>query len=253
MKVKFIGGFLLAGAVVLLTACPGKKDTLDSITKDLGNDDRLSLSFDKAMPEAGMSKTSYGVESFLTYADPQDLICGEPFRIKYKAGIPIWRIPKIIQPTCPTMIPFEKADLFKNVLASLDKNQFGALKEVKLANGAALLGNDAYYRQYSAMKTDAFEDSALANLDGSKFLLLRSSEDMFKGANRDFYGTANLTGLVTAKKINWKDILVPRLKGCFDPLILKQIKDQLVRINPDVYKNLAVRQIGQDSAIAVLQ
>ncbi len=255
MKLKFIGGVALLTALVSLTACPGKAktDTLDAITKDLEGSDQLSLSFEKAMPEAGLSKTSYGRESYLTYADPQDLICGEPFRIRYKSGIPVWRIPKMIVPTCPTMIPFEKINLFKGVLAALDKNQFGALKEVKLQNGAALLGSEAFYRPYSALRTDAFDDSALANIDGAKFLLLRSPNDMFTGATRDFYGTANLTGMLGEKKINWKDIFVPTLKGCFDPEILKLIKDRLIRINPELYKGLDVRPLGQDAAFSVLR
>jgi hypothetical protein len=104
-------------------------DRIDAIVKDLSLDS-YSFSFSKAMPEAGVTKTAYGADNYLVYADPQDLICPEPIIFRYKK-IPIWKRPNFIQPTCPDMsIDIKKLTQVQNVIAKADPAQYGSLKGI---------------------------------------------------------------------------------------------------------------------------
>src|SRR6187431_873469 len=81
MKPKvFFSAIAIIAVAVILAGCPTtKQERLDDIVKDL-NKESYSLSFETAMPEKGISQTQYGAESFLAFADPQDLICPDPIR-----------------------------------------------------------------------------------------------------------------------------------------------------------------------------
>ena len=76
-------------------------DRINAIVKDLALDS-YSLSFEKAIPSGGITQTAYGADNYLAFADPQDLICPDPIRLRFKR-IPIWKRPNFILPTCPDM------------------------------------------------------------------------------------------------------------------------------------------------------
>src|SRR5690349_2902211 len=51
-------------------------DRIDAIMKDLSVNS-YSLNFDQAMPESGITRTAYGVDNYLAFADPQILKCSK--------------------------------------------------------------------------------------------------------------------------------------------------------------------------------
>lgn len=226
-------------------------DRLAEILKDLDRES-YSLSFDKAIDGAGIKQTSYGAESLLAFADPQDLICPEPFRLKIRR-VPIWRIPIRVLPTCPTMIPFEKFNGINEFLAKADPAQFGSMKAIKVDGGGALLATERFTASFANAKLDKY-DEALSNLDGAKFLILNAGGggDTL-GMPRDFYGYGDINSAVLKKyKVSLKDILKPQLKGCFDILVLERLKELLGRVNPTTYRDLTVTPLAQDKNIGIL-
>jgi hypothetical protein len=250
-NVFFLAAFLVT--VYLFTSCkPGNKsDRLDDIVKDL-SDNNYSLSFDKTYPDFGITKTSYGAESFIAYADPQDVICPEPWRARFpRSRVPIFRIPKIVQPTCPTMIPLDIADKVAGILSKADPTEFAGLKQIKLSNNKnVLLANEKFTSQYTALKADMIDDSVTNGLDDSKFLLLEDFGNLTPGFTRNFYGNANMDDII--KKIDFFHIVRPILIGCFDPQILTSLKDKLAAINPATYQSLQLTRLDQDSTVGVL-
>jgi hypothetical protein len=251
MQTKFFSFLALFALTSFFISC--KNQRLDNIVKDLANDS-YSLSFDKTYPDYGITKTSYGAENYLVYADPQDVICPEPWRVRFpKTKIPVYGIPKIVQPTCPTMIPIDIRDRLSALLAKADPAVFGGLKSINVDGGKVLLANEKFTAQYANLKPDMMDDSVLNNLDANKYLLLQAPENMYAGFSRGFYGNANLNELILTKsKIDFKKIFRPIYIGCFDPVIMTSLKDKLALINPQVYKSLQIHQLPEDGRIAVL-
>ena len=227
-------------------------DRIDAIVKDLSLDS-YSFSFSKPMPNAGITRTAYGADNYLVYADPQDLICPEPIRIRYKS-IAIWKRPNFIQPTCPDMaIDVNKLTQVQDIIAKADPAQYGALKGIKISNGGAALAGGQFIKSYSGLQLDKL-DAMTKGFDPARYILLGAPDNIKGGAfTRSFYGYADLNALVFKPyKTNLGDLLKPTLKGCFDPLILKAIREQLIQINPEIYKGLTVTPLAQNKSIAVL-
>jgi hypothetical protein len=227
-------------------------DRIDAIVKDLSIDS-YSFSFSQTNPAAGITRTAYGADNYLVYADPQDLICPEPFRLRYKK-VPIWRRPNFVIPTCPDY-SIDKARLksIQEIIAKADPRQFGSLKQINISNGGAALASSQLLKSYSGLQLDKF-DAVTKDMDPSRFVVL-GGPDTEKGGvfTRGFYGYADLPNLVFRPyKINLKDLIKPTMKGCFDPLILKTIRERLVASNPAMYKSLTVTQLPQDKSIGVL-
>lgn len=245
MKSKF---FSYAVAIMVLTvlmgSCKPKNERVDDIVKDLAPES-YSLHFDKEYPDYGITKTTYGAESYLVSAEPGDVICPDPIRVRLKGGgIPIYRLPKIVWPTCPDFVPINLGEKFKDILTKADAERFNGLELVKLANNNSFLATKQFKSQFASLKPDAIDDSVLANEDAGKFLLLEDPANLSSGFTRYFYGGA--------PKIDFSRFR-PILIGCFDPRILVNIKDRLAAINPVVYKSLNVSPAaGGDSSIAVL-
>jgi hypothetical protein len=227
-------------------------DRIDAIVKDLSLDS-YSFSFSKPMPNAGITRTAYGADNYLVYADPQDLICPEPIRIRYK-NVPIWKRPNFIQPTCPDMaIDVNKLTQVQDIIAKADPAQYGSLKGIKISNGGAALAGAQFIKSYSGLQLDKL-DAITKDLDPSRYVLLGAADNLKGGAfTRSFYGYADLDAIVFKPyRTNLGDILKPTLKGCFDPLILKSIREKLIQINPEMYKGLTVTPLKQDKSLAVL-
>ena len=226
-------------------------DRIDAIVKDLSLES-YSLSFAKPIPEAGITKTAYGADNYLQFADPQNLICPEPIRLKYKA-IPIWRRPNIIWPTCPDMIiDIYKLRQLKELLLKADYRQFGGLKEVALNAGGGFLADKQFTAQFANMQFDKI-DEITKDLSHDRFLMLNDPAKLGSGATRSFYGYADLNRIVFKPyRKNLKDLLKPTLKGCFDPIVLSTIKKRLQGLDPAYYSNLAVTPLAENNNIAVL-
>jgi hypothetical protein len=257
-KKDFIGGndannennVALASRSTLITS----PDRIDAIVKDLSLDS-YSFSFSQAMPAAGVTKTAYGADNYLVYADPQDLICPEPIIFRYKK-IPIWKRPNFVQPTCPDMtIDINKLTQVQNIIAKADPAQYGSLKGIKISNGGAALAGSQFIKSYSGLQLDKL-DAMTKDLDPSRFVLL-SAPDYAKGGafTRSFYGYADLNALVFQPyKTNLRDLIKPTLKGCFDPQVLEVIRQRLVQFNPcgGFYRDLRVTPLLENKAIGIL-
>lgn len=235
----------------LTTSMFAREDRILEIVKDL-SESSYSLNFDKAVPTAGITRTAYGADNYLVYADPQDLICPEPFR-KFQKNMPVWRIPKVLPPTCPDMIydPLLGKKL-QEFLWNADVNQFGGLRGVQISNGGVLLADKSFTAMYANMKVDKI-DQALDGLDGAKFLILNDPAAGNSVFTRGSYGYANLDEIIFRKyKLNLKDILKPKLIGCFDPEILKQIRERFDLISPEISRGLGINPIENAADIATL-
>jgi hypothetical protein len=226
-------------------------DRIDAIMKDLSTDS-YSLSFDRPILSAGITRTAYGADNYLVFADPQDLICPDPIKFRQKL-VPIWKMPIFVQPTCPDMsIDIYKLEKVKELLAKAAPLKYGRLREIKLSNGGGLLAGEKFTNQYVNLKTDKI-DAITKDLSGEKYLLFNPPGNVSGGFTRSFYGYADLNRIVFEPyKINLKDILKPTLKGCFDPEILAIIKERLQRIDPVAYKDLNVTPLPQNQSIGLL-
>lgn len=232
-------------------------DRIDAIMKDLSTDS-YSLSFDKPMRAAGITRTAYGADNYLVFADPQDLICPEPIRFKQRL-MPIWKIPIIVQPTCPDMtIDIYKLGQIQELLVKANPVKYSKLQEIKLTNGGGVLATEKFTSQYANLKTDKI-DEITKDLSGDKFLLFNKPGNVSGGFTRSSYGYADLNRLVfNPYKLTLKDIIgpvgpsVPILKGCFDPIVLDIIRERLQSMDPVLYKGLDVSTLPQDKNIGLL-
>ena len=226
-------------------------DRIDAIVKDLAKDS-YSLSFDKAIPAAGITKTAYGADNYLVFADPQDVICPQPLRLRQKL-IPVWKLPTIVQPTCPDYVPdFSKFKQISDVLRNADPRQFAGLQGIKATNSSVIIATDKFKSQFANLQLDRI-DRITSNLDAGHFLLLNYPGNYNNVFTRNFYGYADINKMVFEPyKINLKDILKRPLIGCYDPRDLTTILKGLKDINPVLYKNLNVTPLKQDKNIAVL-
>jgi len=230
------------------------EDRIDAIVKDLSADS-YSLHFGKTYPESDITKSAYGAGSYLAFADPQDVICGEPIRLRYPK-IPIWRRQAVMPwpPTCPDMTPdIYKLEQIQKELINADPKRYQTLKQVKFINQeGGFLGTTAYFKKFATLQLDKIDD-ATANLKLDKFLMLNDAADLGPGATRNFYGYADLNEIVFKPyKKTLKDILKPTLKGCFDPETLKVLRSQLQKIDPAYYKSLTLTYLPENKQIGML-
>ena len=226
-------------------------DRINAIVKDLAIDS-YSLSFEKAIPSGGITQTAYGADNYLAFVDPQDLICPDPIRFRFRR-IPIWKRPNFILPTCPDMtIDIIKWKELREVLVKADPAQFGELKNLNMLGGGAFFATPQFTSQYAKMELDKI-DALTKDLDGERYLMLNNPGDYSGGFTRTFYGFADLNANVfRPKRTNLRDVLKPTLKGCFDPQILSIIRERLQRMDPITFKGLQVTPLGDDKSIGVL-
>ena len=253
MKRVLFSMVAFAAAVCLLTSCQSKKGRLDDIVKDLSADS-YSLSFAKTNPDHGITKTSYGTESFIVYADPQDMICPEPWRIRFpKSTVPIFRFPTMVRPiiTCPEFVPLNFGDRVTKILTEADPQEFSGIKQIKLVDGKnVLLANEKFTSQYASLKADMIDDSILSGLDYNKFLLLQDPGNLSAGFTRYFYGNASMTTMSSSEKFDFGRFR-PVLIGCLDPKILTLIREKFAAWKPELNKWQLTRS-ENDSTVAVL-
>ena len=223
-------------------------DRIDEIVKGLASED-YSFSFNQTYPSSGITRTSYGADSYLGYVDPQDLICPEPFRLKQRK-VAIWKRPNFIIPTCPDMtIDIWKLEQIRELAVKADPRQFEGLQTVKFEGGGGFIASEKFTGQFRAMKLDRIDD-VTSDLDGAKYLMLNAPGDYSGGVTRSFYGFADLnTNVFRPLRTNLKDLLKPTLKGCFDPIVLSALKERLQKIDPAVYRGLEVTKIAENVAV----
>ena len=227
-------------------------DRIDQIMGDLSLD-KYSLSFSNTIPSAGITRTAYGADNYLVFADPQDVICPEPIRYQIKK-VPIYKRPNFVVPTCPDMsIDIVRLKELQDLIVKADPVQYKGLQQIQVLSGGGLLATPKFTSQYTSLKADKV-DGITQGLSPDKFIML-GAPDVAKGGvfTRNFYGWADLNSIIFKPyRTNLRDIIKPTLKGCFDPLILKTIRERLVAINPALYSGLNVTPLQQNAAMGVL-
>jgi hypothetical protein len=213
-------------------------DELDAILKDLSPETYL-LTFEGLPANNYITKAAYG-----TFSDEE--FCGtppypSPIPALYKIGYPGIPFKKIWIKTCPTMIPFKDiAARAAELMQKADSKTFADITITEIGDKQVLLGTKSFLTAASRLQPDAV-DQALSgnNLKGFRLTLLESSK--LPAFTRGFYGIGDINKVPDAGSrtsayvgLRWKDILgkrFPNLIGCFDPLILKDIRSQLTRID----------------------
>lgn len=224
-------------------------DRIDEIVKDLAKEN-YSLGFAKTSPSIGITKTSYGTPGYVRLSSSDILKLSAELR-RYQKYVPIWKRPTFVQPTCPEMVIDPRVlENIRQYLVKADPSQFSGLIEVGFVTGGGFMATEKFVSQYANLKPDAF-DNATAGLDGARFLMLTDVNG--REFTRSFHGYANINDIVfKAYRKNWTDIFKPTLKGCFDPIVLKSIKEKLQQINPAAYSSLTITPLAENKSIAVM-
>jgi hypothetical protein len=213
-------------------------DELDAILKDLTPDTYL-LSFDGLPANNYITKSVYGTLSDETqFGGPR---YPSPVPALYKIGYSSIPFNKIWVKTCPTMIPFtdiaaRAAELIKKV----DSKTFADLAVTEVGANQQLLATKTFLTAAGRLQPDVM-DKYLTGIDLAKFRLTLPAGTTLPGFTRGFYGIGDITTVPDAGAritayvgLRWKDILIkrfPNLIGCFDPLVLTDIRANFSRLD----------------------
>ena len=233
-------------------------DELDAILKDLSPETYL-LTFDGLPANNYITKTRYG-----TFSDEE--FCGTPpypfpipglAGIGYRAGTPF---SKIWIKVCPIFIPFKDvAARVAAIMQKADPKAFADLTVTEIGTNQQLLATKSFLTAANRLQPDAV-DKALSGQNLKGFRLTLPAGTKLPAFTRGFYGIGNIDQIpdaggarVISKYVGlkWKDILgkrFPNLIGCFDPIIMKDIRAQLTRID----KSFATLNIEEVANGAVL-
>lgn len=231
-------------------------DELDAILKDLSPETYL-LSFNGLPANNYITKASYG-----TFSDEE--FCGTPpypFPIPGLARIGYSTVPfnKIWIKVCPIFIPFKDiAGRAAAIMQKADPKAFADLTVTEIGNNQQLLATKSFLTAASRLQPDVV-DQALAGKNLKSFRLTLPAGTRLPAFTRGFYGIGDINQIPDAGGaritqyvgLKWKDILgkrFPNLIGCFDPLIMRDIRAQLSRID----KNFAAMNIEEVANGAIL-
>lgn len=213
-------------------------DELDVILKDLSPETYL-LTFEGLPANNYITRSVYGTSTDESLSGGPRSFCPVPElnRIGYTT-IPF---DKIWIKTCPTMIPFKDiatraADLMKKV----DSKTFADLAVTEIGTNQQLLATKTFLTAASRLQPDVL-DKALLGKDLKGFRLMLPKGTALPVFTRGFYGIGDINQVPDAGArltayvgLRWRDILgkrFPNLIGCFDPILLKDIRAQLTRID----------------------
>jgi len=215
-------------------------DELDAILKDLAPETYL-LTFENLPVNQYITKAAYGsLSDEFQFGDPR---FPSPVPSLYRLGYKTVPFKKIWIKTCPTMIPFKDiAARVAELLQKVDKRTFADLAVAEIGANQQLLATKSFLTAASNLQPDAF-DRVLYGKDLSKFRLTINEASKLPAATRGFYGTGDITQVAgsgartTLSKyvgVTWKDILskkYPNLIGCFDPILLRDIRASLINLD----------------------
>jgi hypothetical protein len=213
-------------------------DELDAILKDLSPDTYL-LSFSGLPANNYITKSVYGTLSDETqFGGPR---YPSPVPALYKIGYTTIPINKIWIKTCPTMIPLtDIAARAAALIQKADPKTFADLAVTEIGASQQLLATKSFLTSASRLQPDVM-DKYLASFDLTKFRLSLPAGATYPGFTRGFYGTGDITKVADTGArttiyvgLRWQDILrkrFPNMIGCFDPLILKDIRANFSRID----------------------
>lgn len=246
-----------SGTTVNAGARTAGTDELDVILKDLSPETYL-LSFNGLPANNYITKATYG-----TFSDED--FCGTPpypfpipglAKIGYTTGIPF---NKIWIKVCPVFIPFKDvAARAAAIMQKADPRAFADLTVTEIGTNQQLLATKSFLTAASRLQPDVV-DQALSKHNLKAFRLTLPAGTRMPAFTRGFYGIGDINQVPDAGGaritqyvgLKWKDILgkrFPNLIGCFDPLIMRDIRAQLTRID----KSFATLNIEEVANGAIL-
>ncbi|MVT09632.1 hypothetical protein [Chitinophaga tropicalis] len=219
-------------------------DELDAILQDLAPETYL-LAFDGLPANNYITKPLYGALS----EEAQFGGSGYPFPFPYLGKLGYDRAPfrKIWIKTCPTMIPvFDIAKRAAELVQKADPRTFADLTIFEAGKEQQVLATKSFLTAAANLQPDVIDNKVTAGLPLAKFRLTIPAGTSLPYFTRGFYGTGDITQVAGAtgrltiyNGLKWEDILrrkYPNLIGCFDPEILKILRERFVRVSPQFEK-----------------
>jgi hypothetical protein len=225
-------------------------DEMDAILKDLAPETYL-LAFDGLPANNYITKASYGSLSEETqYFGPGGR---PPFPELAKIGYEKIPFRKIWIKTCPTMIPYlDIASRAAALAQKVDPKQLFDLGVYEVGRGQQLLATKSFLTAGARLLPDVIDQKVIGQTQLSQFRLSIPT-GAYPYFTRGFYGTADITQVPSAgarltiyNGLKWEDILkkkYPNLIGCFDPEIMKSLRDKLARFDSR-FEKLGIEEVA---------
>ena len=223
-----------------------KIDPVAEIVKDLDSTTYL-LNF-SSIPEGSLiQRTSYGDLSDLTPIPNPDLT---PNLLRYGyVFVPKWKIhipPKTCTDWVPSVVLYER---FTELSKLLKVNILDGIEAVKTTNGGVLLATKDALQPLKNIQADMMDSVAMKGVNVNKVLLLPTADD--KVFKRDYYGQGILPqaagvaerGLRFRTKQDLIRRWFPNQIGCFDPIDLGRLRENLIKIDRLRFGNLQISQV----------
>lgn len=262
---RFSGAALFAamlglGGLLLFFACKDQKKppipeitTLDAILKDVPAE-AYSLNFQDLPANRFITKNSYGSLAEGMLLDNDD-ICPPLKPWGYKKFPPIIVPPRIglntlvpnkliVQPTCPEFVPINLRD---NILALIKQSGWQYAQELQSvkAGDKALLASNSLLREFQSIQPDRMDmegmkgvnvENVFVAIPEANFQANERGPDLF---SRGWYG------------VRWGNLrLPPKYYGCFDPIDLKRLRENLVALDRAQFSRLQIKEV--DAKVAQL-
>jgi hypothetical protein len=226
-------------------------DELDAILKGLSPETYL-LKFDGLPVNPYITRSIYGsLSEEVQYA-------GSPSPALQKIGYTKTPWKKIWIKTCPDMIPYtDIAARAAELMKKADSKTFFDVTTVAIGR-QNIIATQTFLKAAAALQPDVVDSRVVGKLDLSKFRIALPAGTTFPYATRGFYGIGDITqaaptavSIAGTGTITWESILrrkFPNMIGCFDPEILKVIRENFVTLD----KRFAPMDVAEVPGGAVL-
>lgn len=210
-----------------VVAAASTDDQLDAILKGLKPETYL-LGFDRLPANPYITKSVYGSLS------EEKQYAGSPSPALQRIGYTKTPWKKIWIKTCPDMIPYlDIATRAAELMKKADSKTFFDVTTVDVGNQQRVIATKTFLAAAAAMQPDAIDSRVVGKLALSKFRITLPQGTGFPYATRGFYGIGDIA-VQDATGSTWESVLkrkFPNLIGCFDPLILREIRANFVTLD----------------------
>jgi hypothetical protein len=235
-------------------------DEMDAILKDLSPDTYL-LTFEGLPANNYITKTSYGSLSDETLFGDGNT----PLPFPYLARIGYNKAPfkKIWIKTCPTMIPYlDIAKRAAELIQKVDSRTYAGLTVTELSARQQVLTTKAFLSGASKLQPDVVDNKVIGKSSLEKFRLSIPQGTTLPYFTRGFYGLGDITQIPSTgagsrltiyTSLRWEDILrrkFPNMIGCFDPLILREIRANFVRLDKN-FEKLNLEEVAGGAVLGI--
>lgn len=202
-------------------------DELDAILKGLRPETYL-LAFDRLPANPYITKSVYGSLS------EEKQYAGSPVPALQKIGYTKTPWKKIWIKTCPDMIPYlDIATRAAELMRKADSKTFFDVTTVDVGNQQRVIATKTFLAEAAKLQPDVIDTRVVGQLALSRFRIALPQGTGFPYATRGFYGIGDIT-VQDATGSTWESVLrrkFPNLIGCFDPLVLRNIRANFVTLD----------------------